>query len=229
MKIMKVLLFLLIALFCFVGCGTIATVPYSFTENDNGIAEITFQTNLNRYGFSKGRQSSPFREGRKKSILLMSVNENELPLPEMRTVWNPVSFPAGEPITLNLNIFHYYDPEDSKKGGLHSSGSVLVDIIVVPAEAIAGAIVDTVAAISAEGWRNMDVTFNCPPLEAGGSYKLEYIERWLQKPKLVLTDISTKKIVYEQLVAVNWRAGGKGNWQWIGRRQNVLPKQRPGE
>jgi len=224
MKIIKALLFLIITLICFAGCGTMANVPYSFTENSNGIAEMTFQTNLNKSGGAKG---IGLGEESKKSIQLISIEGKEIPLPERRKVWNPVSLPTERPLTLIVNIFYYYSPD--KKGSSHGTGT-LADVFLAPA-IIAADIASEANAlaynINATGWRNMDVILNCPPLETGKKYRLEYIKGWLQKPRLVLKDISTKKIIYEQEVNENWQVGGKGNWQ--GESQNLQSKTKKGK
>ena len=225
MKVIKVLLFLTITLVCFVGCSTIATAPYSFPENDNGTAEITFKTNLDKYGGHKGF-SDPSKYTVKKSLQLISIEGDEIPLPEKRTVWNPVSLPADRPLTLTVNIFYFYYP--SKESSHHSTGSV-ADIVLFPiliAADIASDIAADIAAEKAKGWRNMDVIFNCPPLEAGKNYRLEYVERWFQKPRLVLTEISKKKVVYEQEVKGNWQVGGKGNWQGEKDNTQTVEKKR---
>jgi hypothetical protein len=225
MKVIKVLLFLIITLVCFAGCGSMATAPYSFTENDNGTAEITFKTNLNKSGGATGFGLGGDKS--KKSIQLISIEEDEIPLPERRQVWNPVSLPAETPLTLNVNIFYYYKP--NKKGASLSTGS-LADVILAPviiAAEIASEVSAQVYNEKARGWRNMDVVFNCPPLEAGKNYRLEYVEKWFQKSRLVLTEISTKKVVYEQEVNENWQVGGIGNWQ--GEKENLQSKAKKGK
>ena len=224
MKVIKVLLFLIITLVCFAGCGTMATVPYSFSENSNGTAEITFKTNLNKTGGAKG---IGLGEESKKSIQLISVEGDEILLPERRKVWNPVSLPAEKPLILIVNIFYYYSPD--KKGSSHGTGT-LADIFLAPAIIVADIASEADALaynINAKGWRNMDVILNCPPLEVGKKYRLEYIGGWLQKQRLVLTDTSTKKIIYEQVVKENWQAGGKGNWQ--GEKENLQSKVKKGK
>ena len=210
MKIIKVLLFLIFTLVCFAGCGTMAAVPYSSTEN-NKAAEITFQTNLDNKGSATG---FGFRgSNSKKSIQLLSVEGDEIPLPEKRKVWNPVSLPAETPLTLTVNVFYYFNPKSRNS----SSTGTLFDVVILVAD-----VADAVSNINKEGWRNMDVILNCPPLETGRSYKLEYIQKMFKKPCLVLTDISTKKIVYEQEVQEKWQAGGKGNW--AGEKRNTQRK-----
>jgi len=219
MKNIRVLIFALIPAAFFAGCGTMDSVPYSYTEYKAGTAEITFQTNLNKQG---GANGFGLGEESKKSIQLISIEGDEIPLPERRKTWNPVSLPADRNLTLHINIFYYYSP--NKKGTTFSSGTLL-DIILAPALIVAD-IASEVSAIAynmnAKGWRNMDVVFSCPPLEAGKTYKLEYSEKWLQKPRLVLKDTATKKTVYEQEVKENWQAGGKGNWE--GEKENTQSK-----
>jgi hypothetical protein len=216
MKLIKNLLFLTFSLACFAGCGTMATVPYSFTENNGKTAEITFETNLNKSGGAKGIM---WGGKSKKSIQLISIEDNEIPLPERGTVWNPVLLPADKPLILIVNIFYYYEPDkpdySDKKRSTYSTGTLL-DIILTPALIIDDIISvgnTIIYLITTPGWRNMDIIFNCPPLEAGKNYRLEYRGNWLVKRRLVLRDTSTKKIIYEQEVKENWNVGGKGNWQ----------------
>lgn len=220
MRLIKILSFLIIASACFTGCGAMATVPYSFTKNGNATAEIIFETNLDEFG---GAEGIGLGEESKISIQLIAIEGEEIPLPERRTVWNPVSLPAERHLTLITNIFYYYRPD--KKGSSHGTGTLL-DIVLAPV-IIAADIASEIDAISyninEKGWRNMDVIFNCPPLEAGKNYRLEYIdESWSQKPRLVLIDTSAKKIVYEQEVVENWQVGGKGNWE--GEKENFQSK-----
>jgi hypothetical protein len=204
MKVIKVLLFLIITLICFTGCLTSwPSAPYSFTENGNGTAEITFR-NVNEL------------------IQLISIEGDALPLSERGKTWNPVSIPAERPLTLIVNLMYYYTPPKKKSSG--HTGTIL-DIVFLP-----GAIADEAAQLFGikEGWHNIDVIFNCPPLEVGGNYRLRYvgdymIERGLQKPRLVLIDIRTENIIYEQDVEGKWQAGGKN---WKDELQKVQSKKR---
>jgi hypothetical protein len=181
MKVTKVLFYLIITLIFFVGCGTVATIPYSFTENGNGIAEITLQIKLRKDGFPKGGLY-----GKSKiSMKLISIEGEVIPLPKTEKVWNPISLPAEKTLTLTINIFYFYR---HFMGGTSGSG-----------------ILKHGADPTTDRY-SMDVIFNCPPLEAGKNYKLEF-KSGFQKSRLVLTETNTKKIFYEQVVPNNWKRG----------------------
>jgi uncharacterized protein YceK len=70
------------------GCAT--AVPYSFAENDsgNGTATITFVSTSEKAG-----------------VDLHYFEGIELPIPENKTYWAPVIFPAGRPFTLTVNVY----------------------------------------------------------------------------------------------------------------------------
>ena len=181
MKVIKVLFYSIIILIFFAGCGTIATVPYSFTRNGNGTAEITLQINLKKDGFPK----KPLYGKSKISMQLISIEGEEIPLPETGKCWNPVSLPAEKTLTLTINISYINTPFF---GGTSGSG------------------IFKHSNSSTSSRYSMDVIFNCPPLEAGKNYKLEF-KSGFQKSSLVLTETSTKNIFYEQEVQNNWKRG----------------------
>jgi len=222
MKGLKVLLFVCITLFFFSSCvfmspaamkaefggtgtGNIAAVPYSAVKDNDRTVEMTFQTNLTGDG---GSHKTTWGDDGGMSIQLVSIDGEEIPLPERRTVWNPVTLPADKPLTLIVNVFRYSTQKDSIDLG-YFGGFVT---------------------ITAGGWLNMDVTLNCPSLEAGKNYKLEYkpgknkeflglVVGWIPT-KLVITDTKTKKSVYEQSIEgekrrMDWKAGRKRK---LGRR-----------
>jgi len=110
-------------------------------------------------------------------LTLIYFNGEELPNPEKNTHWEPILVPAGIP--LKLTVHAYYEQ------GNYSQG-LLVALIT--------------SAITASRSVNLDVLFECPALEAGKEYKLTF-RKGAGLPGenlLVLTDISTKKIVYQQ-------------------------------
>jgi hypothetical protein len=88
MKNKNVFLFVLVCLLIFInGCAT--ALPYSFAENENETASITF-----------------FTRGRGEGVDLHYFEGIELPIPENIKYWAPVIFPAGKPFTLTVNIYN---------------------------------------------------------------------------------------------------------------------------
>jgi hypothetical protein len=87
---------LLFALIYITGCSFSTAVPYSFAENEkeNGTATITFIGQ------------------KKKGVDLFYFEEDELPIPKKNKYWAPVTFPAGRPFTLTVNI--YFDEMQAK-------------------------------------------------------------------------------------------------------------------
>jgi hypothetical protein len=173
MKYLNFILVVFIAMFCFSGCSTVYTVisvtkrdinsvPYSFTGNNSVTATVTLQTGIFNRDFD---------------MRIISLNGNLLPEPEEGTKWNPVSFPAGVPLTLLVNIDDYSDSDGSLIGG----------------------------------WRNVDITFNCPALETGKNYGLSFKDRsrFLRGNQyfIVLVDTATESIVYEQEITLRWKNG----------------------
>jgi hypothetical protein len=111
-------------------------------------------------------------------LRLIYVDGNELPRPAKKTHWAPVLFTAGKP--LNITVHARYEQSNTSNQGL------LVSLVT--------------SAITASRNVNRDVLFECPALEAGKSYKLVFRKGAgvTGKNLLVLTDIATGKIIYEQ-------------------------------
>jgi hypothetical protein len=111
-------------------------------------------------------------------LVLVYADGFELPEPEKKTRWDPFSFPAGKPIKITVHA--YYEQSNTSNQGLLTA-------------LIASAIISSRSV-------NKDVSFECPPLEAGKNYKLVFRKGagTTGKNLLVLTDVSTGKIVYEQ-------------------------------
>jgi hypothetical protein len=87
---LSVLLFTVIYI---TGCSFSTAVSYSFAENEkeNGTAAITFV-------------------GKKKTgVDLFYFEEEELPVPRKNRYWAPVTFPAGRPFTLTVNLYYYQE------------------------------------------------------------------------------------------------------------------------
>jgi hypothetical protein len=90
MKNKGVFLFVLTFTFVFMG-GCYTAVPYSFAENEsgNGTATITFLSTKEASG-----------------VDLHYFERIELPIPEKRKYWAPVTFPAGRPFALTVNVYY---------------------------------------------------------------------------------------------------------------------------
>jgi hypothetical protein len=111
-------------------------------------------------------------------VNLIYVDENELPEPAKKTHWSPFTVTAGQPIKMTVHA--YYQQSNTSDQGL------LVALAT--------------SAITASRSVDKDVTIECPPLEADKNYKLVFRKGAgvTGKNVLVLTDISTGKIVYDQ-------------------------------
>ncbi|MDR2658972.1 MAG: hypothetical protein LBC27_03145 [Spirochaetaceae bacterium] len=107
---------------------------------------------------------------------MVYADEIELPAPPKKTHWEPFLLPAGEP--LNITVHAYYQQSNSSNDGL------LVALVS--------------SAITSSRSVDRDVSFECPPLEAGKNYKLEFRKGGGKTGSnlLVLTDTSTRQIIY---------------------------------
>ena len=139
------------------GCATTG-VPFSFVENDEDMASISFV-------------------GGNPGVKLVYYDTNELPEPEEKTHWDPISFPAGQQLSITVHAYHQQSNYSSS---------------------LIGAIIT--AAITASRSVDRDVLFECPALEAGKSYKLVFRKGagTTGSNTLVLTDVETGKIFYQQ-------------------------------
>jgi len=204
MKGLRVLLFVGITVFLFVSCvtmkdfelgtGTIATVPYSVAKDSKETAEITFITNLYSNGSAILKKMNGLEYGGE-GIQPISIDGEKISFAEKGTVWNPVTVQAGKPLTLTVNIYYYkFSMPYPSQPGL---------------------------------WNNADITFDCPSLEAGKKYSLDFIQNirsaigggWSTSYRvdryIVLTDLSTNKIVYKKELYIyirEWEKDRKGNW-----------------
>jgi hypothetical protein len=75
-------LIVIFASFCIAGCSTLGSVPYSFAEEENRTASITF---------SKG-------------IRLIDFEGDAIPGPKIGTHWEPVVVPAGRQFLIKVNV-----------------------------------------------------------------------------------------------------------------------------
>jgi hypothetical protein len=80
------------------GCASGKPFPYSFADNadGNGTATITFISTKEKEG-----------------VDLHYFEDIELPIPAEGKYWAPVTFPAGRPFTLTVNV--YYSDTDTGK------------------------------------------------------------------------------------------------------------------
>jgi len=197
MKVIKVLLILIITFICFIGCVSWSSAHYYFTENGNETAEIKF---LNSGVYER-------------CIQLISIDGETILLPKSGITWNPVQIPAERPLKLILNLFQSYLPEKKSSSKFNETGIDIIDLPIAAAKAIESNVHEW-EQLAGAGWTNMDVIFNCPPLEAGKKYRLEWSSSFKEprdrlKQTLVLIDTRTKKIIYKQDVYGNgWEDSG---------------------
>jgi len=109
-------------------------------------------------------------------VLLINYDGIRLPAPDKNKRWEPVSFPSGRVLNLRVNVYN--------EANVGSSGELLVDLFLVP------------ILYSKKMDKNID--FHCPPLEQGKNYRLTYNTRPFGRGSLVLTDTSTRRVVYQQ-------------------------------
>jgi hypothetical protein len=78
------------------GCATTG-VPYSFVENSNDGASISFV-------------------GQNPGVRMIYYDNNELPAPAKKTHWEPISFPADKPLKITVHVF--YEQSNNNSSGL---------------------------------------------------------------------------------------------------------------
>jgi hypothetical protein len=114
----------------------------------------------------------------------VSFNGSGLPNPEKGTFWDPILFPSGLPLEITVHAYYQQEATTVTNAGL------------------LGALISTAvtSGVTASRSVNTDVLFTCPPLEPGKEYSLSF-RKAAGGPgnnKLILTDIATKKIIYQQ-------------------------------
>jgi len=122
-------------------------------------------------------------------VSFVSYNEYSLPESEKGTFWNSIFFPSGVPLEIIVHAYYF------QSGGEGYSIGLLVGLIT------------DVATSGIRKKRSVDnnILFLCPPLEAGKEYRLSFKKEGGVPGKniLVLTDIVTKKVVYQQEFVVD--------------------------
>jgi hypothetical protein len=113
-------------------------------------------------------------------------NDEEFPKPEKGTVWNPVSFPAALPLEITVHAYFGQQSSSSYNPSIGLLGALIVSTVE--------------SAVAASRTVDIDVLFNCPPLEPGKKYALDFRKEagTPGKNKLILTDTETRKIIYQQ-------------------------------
>jgi len=162
--------------FCIMSCSSVSIRTYSFAENENEAAKMVF--------LAKEEVIGKDIHG----VRFISFEGVALPEPEKKTQWGAtIAFPAGRPLQLKLNVFVQGEKSNIGTG-------TLLDFFILPA--IAANEVGGEIGATARTY-NRDILFDCPALEAGKTYTLEFKDRALVKDILILRDAKTKKIVYE--------------------------------
>ena len=147
---------LVLVVMIFVGCSS-TPVPYSYGEEEQDTAKVNFV-----YG-------NP-------GVRLIDFDGYELPKPERRTYWNPISFPAGKPISFTVHAKYQFS----------SNNPGLIDTLI----------------FIIFGTRDVDrsVIFESPPLTPDMNYRLTFHKGGglPGKNTLILTNTTTGRIVHEQ-------------------------------
>ena len=117
-----------------------------------------------------------FVNNRNTGVLLINYDGIRLPAPEISERWEPITFPSGRVLNLRLNVYN--------EGSIGSSGYPFVDFILIP--------------IAYSRKKDINVDFHCPPLEQGKNYRLTYHPRSIGRGTLILTDTSTRRVVFQQ-------------------------------
>jgi len=117
-------------------------------------------------------------------VRFISLNGVSLPKPASGTRWEPIKFPSGTALTIIVHA-NYEVQTRTRVSGLGLVGDIVN---------IAGAVNEIGRGVDAQ------VAFNCPGLEAGKLYSLAFVKESgiPGKNRLILTDLETSRIVYEQ-------------------------------
>jgi len=185
------MIFVMVSSFSMTGCSTTGQGPtpaqYSFAKGGQETASINFI-------FSSGSISDEI-------VYFVDYEGSTVPEPKEGTYWErTMLFPAGVPLKLNVYVVRDRQMLMSNMGsgsldfsGVSGEGALGL-IILLPVIVVGALIMLPIDAIAAAtGDRFKYVTFECPPLEAGGVYELKFNYRWLINDELILTNIRTEK------------------------------------
>ena len=116
------------------------------------------------------------------NLTFVSLGEQKLPPPERGTRWEPIVVPANRTLSITVHAYYEHQSKVSASGGLLGAISATADLVGTVTRGV-----DT------------DVLFLCPSLSNGGKYQLSFKKESGVPGKniLVLTDLSTKKVVHE--------------------------------
>jgi hypothetical protein len=185
--------FIALSLILFAGCSSLTPVLYDFAENEEDSVFISF---------SRGNPR----------VTLVYYNNEEFPKPEKGTIWDPVAFPAAIPLEIMVHArygqqsssyyYAYYNPYYNPYHKPHHNHNHNHHHHHKPHADFWGAFMFATMESAMEASRavDIDVLFNCPPLEAGKKYSLSFRKEagTPGKNKLVLVDTETRKIIYQQ-------------------------------
>jgi hypothetical protein len=103
-KIIFILVFVSLAI-TFIGCTSTSVVKYSFAENENETASITFLQN-----------NETLRSDRE-DVFFIDLDGVSLPNPEKKTIWgNTIIFPVGVPLEIRVEVSWESKNVKGKKG-----------------------------------------------------------------------------------------------------------------
>ena len=135
------------------------------------------------YEFAEGspNASITFKTGNP-SVRFVSFNGRPLPDAEKNTYWDPIVFPAGTAIQMTVRANYEQQTRASGSGILGTVASAATAVSAITRA------VDT------------NVNFTCPALTAGAKYQLSFDKGAgiPGKNTLILTDLGTRKVVFEQ-------------------------------
>ena len=125
-------------------------------------------------------------------VHLVFFEDRVLPQHTGYTRWDPIIFPAGRELKLTVHASYNHPNSSPSRAGLVLSNQGIAFGMSVNLG------LDTQNI-------NYDVVFNCPPLEAGSSYRLSY-RRTVPggRNMLVLTNTNTGRVVHEQEFVVRY-------------------------
>lgn len=116
-------------------------------------------------------------------VYFVSFEGKTLPAAEKGTRWEPIVFPAGKPLQITIHAYYEHQQKVAASGGLLGLVSDVADVVSTVTRGV-----------------DMDVILTCPALMPGTKYQLSFKKESGIPGKnfLILTDLSTKKVFYQQ-------------------------------
>ncbi|MCL2722646.1 MAG: hypothetical protein FWD47_15060 [Treponema sp.] len=118
-------------------------------------------------------------------LRLVYFDGMEFPQPRSNTYWDPILFPSGRPLRMTVHASFNAQNAPANRGGIMLSNRGIAMGLSMNLSADTNSV-------------SCDVVFECPPLDAGGSYRLTFRRGSQGKDLLVLTNDNTGRIVHEQ-------------------------------